>query len=55
MLLEFYINNFQLSLIKKTQFIARTTVALKVHHYINLSLHYTNFDLCEKTYVIMYT
>ena len=26
-----------------------TTVALKGHHYISFSLHYINFDLCEKT------
>ena len=25
-----------------------TTVALKGHHYISFSLHYINFDLCEK-------
>ena len=26
----------------------RTTVALKGHHYLSFSLHYINFDLCEK-------
>ena len=41
----------------KKQFIQLvSTVALKGHHYISFSLHYINFDLCEKKYyVIMYT
>ena len=28
--------------------VAICTVALKGHHYISFSLHYINFDLCEK-------
>ena len=31
------------------------TVALKGLHYTSFSLHYINFDLCEKNTVIMYT
>ena len=31
-----------------TQPLLITTVALKGHHYISFSLHYINFDLCEK-------
>ena len=38
----------------------KSTVALKGHHYISFSLHYINFDLCEKklydyVYIIIYT
>ena len=29
----------------------RSTVALKGHHYISFSLHYINFDLCEKNII----